>query len=93
MALTTGIQRRDARHLQPSAAFFQRRAQARIDDGVHHHARRAGDLLQRPIQLPRGTNQGVDVFDRQDVGEPGADGAAIAFSVSPVESDTRWIWK
>jgi hypothetical protein len=62
----------DARHLQPSAAFFQRRAQVRVDDGVHHHARRAGDFLQRPVQLARGTHQGVDVFDRENIGETGA---------------------
>jgi hypothetical protein len=74
MALTTGIEGGDARHLQPPAAFFQRGAQVRVDDRVHDHARRAGDLLQRPVQLARGTHQGVDVFDRQDVGEPGADG-------------------
>jgi hypothetical protein len=74
MALTTGIQRGDARHLQPPAAFLQRRAQVRVDDGVHDHARRAGDLLQRPVELARGTNQGVDVFNRQNVGETGADG-------------------
>jgi hypothetical protein len=55
--------------------LFERGAQLEVDDGVHDNPRGAGDFLQGALQLTGGTDQGVDVFDRQDVVETCADGA------------------
>ena len=65
----------DAGHVHLAAALLERRAQILVDDGVQHHARGPGDLLQHAVELTLGTDQGVDVFDRQDVVEARADGA------------------
>ena len=67
------IERRDAGHLELAAAVLQRRAQAFVDDGVDDDPRRLLDIAERAVQLPLRADQGVDVLDRQDIVEPGAD--------------------
>ena len=68
-----GIQRRDAAHVDLAAALLERGAKLLVDDGVQHHPRCALDLAQDPVELPARTDQGVDVFDGQEVVEAGAD--------------------
>lgn len=46
------------------AAGFQLAAQIGIDDRVHHHAGIGLDLLEHPFHLPRGTHQGIKMFER-----------------------------
>ena len=84
------IEHGDGRHLQLAAAFDQRRAQVFIDEGVEHHAgigarRRAMTrsicALVRTIDQICSTASAPSNCTRQ--------ARATAWTVSPVESETR----
>jgi len=65
------VQRPHLRHVQPPAALLQHVAQLGIDQGVQHDARLGLDLLEHPLELLGGADQGVDVLDRDDALEAG----------------------
>ena len=67
------VERGDLRHVETPAAVFQLLAQLAVDEGVQHHARSRGDLLQHSLHLPVRADQGVDVLDGDDAVETGHD--------------------
>jgi hypothetical protein len=56
-----------------TAPLFKLFAQIAVDQGVENHAGGRGHLLQHPLHLLVGADQGVDVLDRDDAVEAGGD--------------------
>ena len=61
--LQDGLERRDARHIQPLAGLLELLGQLLVDDGVEHDAGLFLDVLEHLHQLLFGADQRVDVLD------------------------------